>query len=317
MPGDAQSIQLERPHKSDHGESAYVNLRGPTENLPPLATGPPRSALPQRQNSFSKKRLKLGLENPWKSMSMTYKSLNSLNWESLHTGEVRRFNPYSAAPLQPIESRWQDRYESYTPCCPLRNNVPHSSLPPHLRKSTRRLAPARMQQITQPQRCNAFTKLWAIMVTENQQSFSEFKQVHACGLDFGTSNSTVAVAANNQVRLVPLEGNHTTMPSAIFFSFVAHDISFGRAAIRHYTDAEPGRFMRALKSILGHQLFHEETRIRGLKIRLSEVLTFFLGHLKRTTEQTIESEITDVVLGRPVQFIEDDAAADQKSPGRP
>lgn len=147
----------------------------------------------------------------------------------------------------------------------------------------------------------------------HSQSFSEFNQAHACGLDFGTSNSTVAVVAHDQVRLIPLEEDHVTIPSAIFFSFVAADIAYGRAAIGHYTDGEPGRFMRSLKSILGHQLFHEQTRVRGRKIRLSEVLTSFLGHLKRATERTIQSEITDAVMGRPVQFIEDDAAADQKA----
>src|SRR5262245_37709521 len=151
------------------------------------------------------------------------------------------------------------------------------------------------------------------METENQQSFSDFQRVHACGLDFGTSNSTVAVVGNDQVRLVPLEGHHATIPSAIFFSFAGPDISYGRAAIEHYTGGQPGRLMRALKSILGYQLFHEETRIRGSKMRLSEVLTLFLGRLKHTTEQTIKSEITDAVLGRPVQFIEDDASADRRA----
>jgi hypothetical chaperone protein len=36
-----------------------------------------------------------------------------------------------------------------------------------------------------------------------------------CGIDFGTSNSSIAIAKENEVKLVAVEGNHQTIPSAI------------------------------------------------------------------------------------------------------
>ena len=41
-----------------------------------------------------------------------------------------------------------------------------------------------------------------------------------CGLDFGTSNTTLAVARGNApARLLPLEDDKPTIPSVIFFDF--------------------------------------------------------------------------------------------------
>jgi hypothetical chaperone protein len=137
--------------------------------------------------------------------------------------------------------------------------------------------------------------------------------MQSCGLDFGTSNSTVAVVAEARPQLVPIESENTTIPSAVFFSTLRSGQAFGREAIRRYTDGEPGRFMRAIKSILGHGLFHEETPLQGKMVPLSQVLTLFLRHLKEKAEQYIDDEICDVVLGRPVQFIEGDPEADQQA----
>jgi hypothetical chaperone protein len=52
-----------------------------------------------------------------------------------------------------------------------------------------------------------------------------------CGLDFGTSNSTLGVAGGNGARLVPLEDGRPTIPSTIFFDFDSGDTLFGREAV--------------------------------------------------------------------------------------
>lgn len=137
-------------------------------------------------------------------------------------------------------------------------------------------------------------------------------QPRYCGIDFGTSNSTVAVPRGNDIVLAPVEGAHETIPSAIFFSFSEGPL-FGRRAIQDYTDHEPGRLMRALKSILGYGLFHEKTRLQKQNLALSDVLGLFVGHLKARGETCAGHEIDAVVLGRPVQFIEGDASADQQA----
>src|SRR5262245_6926300 len=38
-----------------------------------------------------------------------------------------------------------------------------------------------------------------------------------CGLDFGTSNTTLGTIAGREPVLTALEGDHTTIPSAIFY----------------------------------------------------------------------------------------------------
>ena len=137
--------------------------------------------------------------------------------------------------------------------------------------------------------------------------------VYSCGLDFGTSNSTVALVRDAKPWLVPLEGDKSTIPSAVFFSSIRKDVVFGRDAIARYTDGETGRFMRAIKSILGSGLFHEKTPIQGKRVALSKVLMLFLAYLKRAADACAGEEILDAVLGRPVQFIENDKAADRQA----
>ena len=66
-----------------------------------------------------------------------------------------------------------------------------------------------------------------------------------CGLDFGTSNSTLAIAAGNVApRLLPLENGRPTIPSTIFFDFEADRTLFGRTATAEYVSGTDGRMMR-------------------------------------------------------------------------
>ena len=85
-----------------------------------------------------------------------------------------------------------------------------------------------------------------------------------CGLDFGTSNSTLALApaGNDAPRLLPLEAGRPTIPSVIFFDFDEDRELYGRAAIAEYISGTDGRMMRSLKSILGSSLAEEKVRIK-------------------------------------------------------
>jgi hypothetical chaperone protein len=131
------------------------------------------------------------------------------------------------------------------------------------------------------------------------------------GLDFGTSNSTIAVCESTRPILVPLEGTHGPIPSALFFDFDAGTDHFGRDAIERYTDGRSGRLLRSLKSILGTSLMKESTRVKARLMPFEDVLGRFIKHLKSTAETHLGYEVTDVVLGRPVFFIDDDAVADR------
>ncbi|RUX43050.1 Hsp70 family protein [Mesorhizobium sp. M4A.F.Ca.ET.050.02.1.1] len=130
------------------------------------------------------------------------------------------------------------------------------------------------------------------------------------GIDFGTSNSTVGVIRNGQARLVALEGEQPTLPSAVFFNFEDGHTYFGRRAISDYTDSIEGRLMRSLKSVLGSSLAHEKTRIKARLIGFTDIIGFFIAHLKKRLEEDARAPVETIVLGRPVQFVDDDAEAD-------
>lgn len=136
----------------------------------------------------------------------------------------------------------------------------------------------------------------------------------ACGLDFGTSNSAIGVARNKTAELVPVEADSTLMPSAVFFDYETKGrMLFGDEAISAYVGQTEGRLMRALKSILGSPLIEEETLLAGRKVPLKQVVEIFVRHLKHKAEAFAGQEITTVVHGRPVRFVDDDDAADARA----
>jgi hypothetical chaperone protein len=136
---------------------------------------------------------------------------------------------------------------------------------------------------------------------------------HHCGLDLGTSNSTLAVAHGEQAQLLPLEAGRTTIPSAIFFDFDTDRVLFGRAAIDEYIGGANGRLMRSLKSILGSSLADEVTRIKRSVLPFLEVMGMFVAAIKERAEAGAGIGLDSVVVGRPVHFVDDDPAADREA----
>ena len=134
-----------------------------------------------------------------------------------------------------------------------------------------------------------------------------------CGIDFGTSNTTVGISDGAKARLIALEGSHRTLPSALFFDVEDHGTHFGREAIDRYLRGHDGRFMRALKSILGTSLIDEKTYIGRKAVPFTDILGLFFAHLKGRIERDLDREISDVVLGRPVRFVDNDDAADAQA----
>lgn len=134
-----------------------------------------------------------------------------------------------------------------------------------------------------------------------------------CGVDFGTSNSTLGLVVDGRPQLVPLEGGEVTLPSALFFDFEDHTVHFGRDAISAYMEGGEGRLMRALKSILGTPTIHETTMIGRERKTFTAVLALFLQQMKIRAEQVAGQELNDVVMGRPVHFIDYDQAADKEA----
>lgn len=133
----------------------------------------------------------------------------------------------------------------------------------------------------------------------------------ACGLDFGTSNSTVGCVRPGQETLLPLEDGKVTLPSVVFFNADDGSTCFGRAALQEYLAGYEGRLMRSMKSPLGSRLIDGRTEVHGRSLLFRDLLRQFIGELKRRADLHGESAFEHVVLGRPVYFVDDDPVADR------
>jgi len=138
----------------------------------------------------------------------------------------------------------------------------------------------------------------------------------SCAIDFGTSNSAVALvdASAQRMRLVALEDGTTTMPTAVFYDAEDGSRRYGRAAIAAYVEGREGRLMRSLKSILGSALVDETTQLGdGMAIRFIDVIAGFLKQLKNAAEREAGGPIARATIGRPVYFVDDDPEADRRA----
>ncbi|MES2208249.1 MAG: Hsp70 family protein [Pseudomonadota bacterium] len=135
----------------------------------------------------------------------------------------------------------------------------------------------------------------------------------ACGVDFGTSNSTVGWSRPNQSALLPLEEGKVTLPSVIFFNADEDTFCYGRAALAEYLAGYEGRLMRSLKSLLGSSLIDGQTEVNGRALPFRQLLTYFIGELKHRAEKAVEQSLSYAVLGRPVFFVDGNPDGDQRA----
>jgi len=133
----------------------------------------------------------------------------------------------------------------------------------------------------------------------------------ACGMDFGTSNSTVGWSRPGAPVLLDLEDGKPTLPSVVFFNADEETVHFGRAALAGYLGGSEGRLMRSMKSLLGTSLIDGQTEVMGRALPFRDLLTQFLAELKRRAENEAQRSFESVVVGRPVHFIDDDPVADR------
>lgn len=134
------------------------------------------------------------------------------------------------------------------------------------------------------------------------------------GIDFGTSNSLVAVATGEgRARVLaadPVNAVPELLPSLLFFG-IRGKASVGRQAwLDHLAvpDESEGRFIRALKSALPEYAAGEGVRIFGKRYEISDLAALVLARLRATAEEELGEPVTGAVFGRPVKFGETPAA---------
>lgn len=127
------------------------------------------------------------------------------------------------------------------------------------------------------------------------------------GIDFGTSNTAAAVAAGGRPYVIPLENGRDVVPTAVFLDASSRKMVFGHGAVAALVNGNEGRFMRALKRVLGTPLMREPRQIMGKRSTLMEVVTAFIVMVKQQAEAGTGMRFDAVVSGRPVLFHADPA----------
>ena len=160
------------------------------------------------------------------------------------------------------------------------------------------------------------------------------------GLDFGTSNTSLAVRENGSARVLPIdEVAGATMPTILY---VRRDGSaiVGRPAIETYLADErgrgpvrrqvkllgirmassdnktsrpveahiladvdaPGRLFQSLKSFLGSPL-DAPTSVFGTPMSLTALIAIVLDHVRRRAHELVGESPEAIRIGRPVEFV--------------
>ncbi len=138
-------------------------------------------------------------------------------------------------------------------------------------------------------------------------------QAHTLAIDFGTSNTAVGYMAASGLVLLDIEPGSPTLPTSIFFDFDSRKTLFGTPANVALIDGEYGRFMRALKSVLGTSIMHEKRRIMDEQVDFIEIISRFLREIKTRAEAASGQRFSKALSGRPVHFHSDSPAKDAQA----
>lgn len=159
------------------------------------------------------------------------------------------------------------------------------------------------------------------------------------GIDFGTSNSGVAIYHNNQVHVLPIDSRNIVpeVVKTILYITIDQKHFIGQEAVelyykqninrqrrfvkkwtgeidyhgadKHYVrdvyvyvdELQPGRLMQFIKTALRSEKY-VGTQVFDRFYSLSDIISTYLQALKQRAEVLLQEEISGVTLGRPVKF---------------
>ena len=160
------------------------------------------------------------------------------------------------------------------------------------------------------------------------------------GFDYGTSNCGVATMRNGQPHIIPLLGDESYIASNLYapsrdvitnwlsqqlvgtqhtdylavrknqlqkgqsalrelkFDGISSELLFGKMALTQYLeDPEEGYYIKSPKSFLG------ASGLASTQIQFFEdIVACMMSNVKKLTEQTLQKEVTQTVIGRPINF---------------
>jgi hypothetical chaperone protein len=122
----------------------------------------------------------------------------------------------------------------------------------------------------------------------------------AYGIDFGTTNSSIAVAYDDGVEVVSIDGS-PVMPSIISLDATGNRLAGDRAVQQFLAGAGEGRLMSSLKSFLTDA--GTTTDVYGTEYDIAHLVAIVLGALKHAADEVTGEKVTRLVLGHPVLFV--------------
>ena len=169
------------------------------------------------------------------------------------------------------------------------------------------------------------------------------------GIDFGTSNSGVAVYRDGKVSILPVDSKNIVPEVVKTILYITRDYRhfIGQEAVElyykqninrqrrfvkkwsgeidyrggelHYVrdvyvyvdELQPGRLLQFIKTALRSEKY-QGTQVFERYYSLSDIISAYLKALKQRAENLLKEPISGVVLGRPVKF-SDDQVLDQKA----
>jgi hypothetical chaperone protein len=125
------------------------------------------------------------------------------------------------------------------------------------------------------------------------------------GIDFGTTNSSVALARDDNsiepVRFRTRSGMTETYRSVLYFEHRVPGIG-GPSAIERYLGAdEKGRLIQSLKSFLASRLI-TGTSVYGKQFSIEDLITIMLREIRIQSEGQIGRFDGPIAVGRPVRY---------------
>ncbi len=165
----------------------------------------------------------------------------------------------------------------------------------------------------------------AICVSNNGRVEQNFPK--AVGIDFGTTNSAVALAtADGGVRMMEFSafGGGTTSSRSVLYAQQRQagarrqvSVWTGPPALEHYLAADSfdnevrGRFIQSLKSHMSARTL-TGTEIFGRQYRFEDLVASILRDLRLRASEAFGFEVTRATVGRPVVFVGADNDADNE-----
>src|SRR5436190_936618 len=135
------------------------------------------------------------------------------------------------------------------------------------------------------------------------------------GLDFGTTNSSIAIARpdrSSEAVLFPSGINKTDTYRSVLYFEPKTPASTGPAAIERYLAAdEKGRLIQSLKSFLASRLF-TGTSVFGKQFSLEDLITIMLRDIRIQSESQVGTFSGPIAVGRPIRYSNADTEADNQ-----